>query len=233
MGEWSFNPLVAIGIVLAIMFFGYFFGLFEGRGQGYKKRIKEEKDDASLLPNLGEISSSSSQTPSDEIPVLNLSKDTSGMLRMKMDGKETNTLALDADQRKRLIEILTHMRPWLEGPSASTPPAQPQAATPSKPLPSPNTTPQQVSRPTTSNGDEPGPGPKSIVSQIDVELQSQIAGTPLADRSIRLQESLEGGVIVWVGVNKYENIEHVPDEDIKAAFKAAVAEWEKKYTPGL
>ena len=31
-----------IGIALVAMFFGYGFGLWEGRSQGYKKRKKEE-----------------------------------------------------------------------------------------------------------------------------------------------------------------------------------------------
>ena len=31
-----------VGIALASMFFGYFFGLAEGRGQGSRKRAKDE-----------------------------------------------------------------------------------------------------------------------------------------------------------------------------------------------
>jgi len=38
----EFDLLSLIGISLVAMFFGYFFGLFEGRGQGYIKRKKEE-----------------------------------------------------------------------------------------------------------------------------------------------------------------------------------------------
>jgi len=46
-------------------------------------------------------------------------------------------------------------------------------------------------------------------------------------------ESLTGGVNVYVGVTRYEAIDDVPDEEIKAAIRAAIAEWETKYTPGL
>ena len=48
-----------------------------------------------------------------------------------------------------------------------------------------------------------------------------------------MMESPSGGVIVFVGVNKYEGVEDVPNEDVKAAIRAAIAEWEQKYTPGL
>ena len=64
-------------------------------------------------------------------------------------------------------------------------------------------------------------------------LQARLARTPLAEKGIRLQESLDGGVIVWVGIDKYGGIDDVPDEQIKAALRAAIAEWENKYTPGL
>ncbi len=41
----QFNLFIVIGIGLAAMFFGYGFGLFEGRSQGYKKRKKEEPEE--------------------------------------------------------------------------------------------------------------------------------------------------------------------------------------------
>jgi hypothetical protein len=71
------------------------------------------------------------------------------------------------------------------------------------------------------------------VAQIDSVLQTRLAGTPLAEKGIRLQESPEGGVLVWVGVEKYGGIDDVPDAQIKTALRAAIAEWENKYTPGL
>jgi hypothetical protein len=71
------------------------------------------------------------------------------------------------------------------------------------------------------------------VAQIDSILQAQLAGTPLGERGIRLQESPEGGVIVWVGLNKYQGVDDVPDDQIKAAIRAAINTWEAKYTPGI
>jgi hypothetical protein len=71
------------------------------------------------------------------------------------------------------------------------------------------------------------------VEQVDAILQAQMVGTPLFEKGIRLQESPEGGVLVWVGINKFEGVDGVPDDDIKAAIRAAIAVWENKYTPGL
>jgi hypothetical protein len=73
----------------------------------------------------------------------------------------------------------------------------------------------------------------SIVNQIDTVLQARIADTSLAKRGIRLQESIQGGVEVYVGLNKFLAVDDVPDEEIKATIRAAIAEWEKKYTPGM
>jgi len=73
----------------------------------------------------------------------------------------------------------------------------------------------------------------SIVEQIDEILQARLSGTPLAERAIRLQPSPEGGVIVWVGLQKFAGVEEVADPDVQAIIRAATAEWEKKYTPGL
>jgi len=237
MVEWTLNPLVAIGIGIAIMFFGYAFGLFEGRGQGYKKRKKEETEEKKHTPPVEPLPPASPTFPSDEIPVLDVSMAPDGELRLKLDGQRMETSYLDAEGRKRLIAILTQMRPWLEAPKSESPPPQPQRTSSPKP-PTPAPAPAADERPTAppppdDEDDEPAPPPGSMVAQIDSLLQARLAGTPLAEKGIRLQEALGGGVIFWVGVSKYESVEDVSDEQAKAAIRAAIAEWEDKYTPGL
>jgi hypothetical protein len=34
-------------------------------------------------------------------------------------------------------------------------------------------------------------------------------------------------------LQKFDAIDDVPDETVKAAIRAAIAEWEKKYTPKI
>ena len=249
---WTLNPLVAIGIALAVMFFGYFFGLYEGRGQGYKNRQKEEAEERKQKP-AEPLPPASPPIPTDETPLLDVSMGMDGKLRLKMDGKRADTSALDAEKRKRLIEILTHMRPWLETPkpqpaqqpSASPPPRSvspqpaaqsPQASPPARPAPAPQPTPaQQPAAPAPDDDDDNDRAAESlsIVGQINSVLQARLAGTPLAGKGIRLQESLEGGVTVWVGISKFDGVDAVPDDEIKTVIRAAITEWENKYTPGL
>lgn len=73
----------------------------------------------------------------------------------------------------------------------------------------------------------------SIVQQIDTILQARLVDTPLEDKGIRLQESPEGAVEVTVGLKKFFSIDDVTDDKIRAAIRAAIREWEEKYTPGL
>ena len=247
MPEWLQSPVVVFGLAIAAMFFGYFFGLFEGRGQGYKRRQKEEAEQKKAEPVPEPLPSASPVVSPDETPMLDVSKHKSGRLRLSLDGQRTDPSTLTTDQRKRLIEVLTLIRPWLEGsksvqsPQEASPPAQP------RPAPSP----QAAPTPTASSSPQPPPAPRppvpppavdenapaaspqSIVAQIDSILHAQIADSPLAEKGIRLQESPEGGVLVWVGMDRFEGVEAVPDEQIKAAIRKAIAAWEDKYTPGL
>lgn len=252
MVEWLQNPLAIIAIVIGAMFFGYFFGLFEGRGQGYKKRQKEEAGDMKAAAPAEPLPPASPPVPSDEIPVLSVGMAPDGGLRLKLDGQRVDTSALDAEKRKRLIAILTQMRPWLEAPRSVQSPQgasssrgeqslEPRPASPPKGVPTPSLSPkatpdpapQPATPPLADDDDEAAPAPQSIVAQIDSVLQARLAGTSLERKGIRLQESPEGGVNVWVGVEKYGGIDEVPDTQIKTALRAAIAEWENKYTPGL
>jgi hypothetical protein len=116
-------------------------------------------------------------------------------------------------------------------PLFTPPPAPAQPATP--PLNSLFTPLTAAPKKADAQEDRPKPAAGSIVGQIDSILQTRMVGTPLAERRIYLAESPEGGVMVNVGTSKYMGIDDVPDNQIKTAIRAAIAEWEKKYTPGL
>jgi hypothetical protein len=228
--DWLQNPVVAIGLAIGAMFFGYFFGLFEGRGQGYKRRQAEETTEAGQNEPEAEVAplpSAPPVLPPDENSLLDVSRDNAGSLRLRLDGERIETDALTPEKRKRIIAVLTQIRPWLESPAPAPRSAQPAPAPESRPAQSPRPVPPPV-----VDEDEPA-APLSIVAQIDAILRAQLAGTPLMEKGIRLQESPEGGVIVWVGIQKYEGIDGVPDDQIKGAIRAAISAWESRYTPGI
>jgi hypothetical protein len=234
------------GIALVAMFFGYGFGLFEGRSQGYKNRKKEEateKKDA-LVVEVPQPAPEPVKIKVDDPGLLRI-KNEQGYITLDLDGARVDTTALTTDQRKRLIEMLNLMRPWLEGkpvpalvktpgipasqlsPATETPPAPQVQSAPSSPPPA------AVRQPTIAKEDRPIAPAGSIVTQIDTILQARMAGTPLEERGVFLTQSSEGGVIVYIGLTKYNGVDDVPDAEIKAAIRAAITEWENRYTPGL
>jgi hypothetical protein len=177
-------------------------------------------------------------------------KDESGSFVLDLDRRRVDPTSLAPDQRKRLIEILNIMRPWLESRPGSTPAAAAQPASfqpqptpsiqtssrsaPVQPVTSPPSQQSTSPRPATiPKEDRPSAPANSIVTQIDTILQARLEGTPLEERGIFLTQSPEGGVNVYVGLTRYNGVDEVPDPEIKAAIRAAISEWENKYTPGL
>ena len=229
--------LTIIIIALLAMFFGYGFGLFEGRGQGYKKRKAEEEQE----PKEKREPTPSPSTVTVEVddPGLLRIKNENGYLTLDLDGTRVNTSSLSPDQRKRLIEMLNVIRPWLE--NKSTPPMvipsthpQPAPVAQSFDTASPlSASPQDKPSASTAKSDRPAAPASSIVGQIDSILQQHLVGTPLEERGVFLAQSPEGGVNVYVGLTRYNGVDDVPDAEIKAAIRAAIADWENKYTPGL
>ncbi len=240
--NWSIVGWIA-GLV-----FVYLFGIWEGRGQGYKKRKREEEQQKKDQPPPPPQTVTETVTVTVDDPGLLRIKNENGSLALDLDGARVDPVALQPDQRKRLIEILGVMRPWLEGRAASAPSGTPSAPpapaadqTPSRPAPfqpapAPPPAASQSTAPkpaTIAKEDRPAAPANSMVGQIDRILQQRLAGTALEARGIFLTQSPQGGVNVYVGLTRYNAIDDVPDPEIKAAIRAAITEWEHKYTPGL
>jgi len=209
--------------------FVYLFGIFEGRTQGRKRRMEEEAQERKERPEPIH-----QQIKVDDPGILRI-KNEQGALKLDIDGQRVNPTTLSAEHRKRLIEILNVMRPWLDGKPASQPPASiSSTGGVSQTLP-PNPAPQKKdSSPfstTLIKNEEPELPPTSIVGQINFVLQQQILNTPLAGQGIKLIESITGGVTFIVGSNSYESIDDIPNEIIKSAIRNAIAVWEKKNSP--
>ncbi len=240
------NPIALIAIGLAAMFFGYFFGLLEGRGQGAKKQKAE--DDARVNIQTALPPPNPPGTPV-ENRLLGISLDERYQPQLELDGKRVNALQLEPDQRQRLIELMLILRPWVESNagqklnSAPQPAPRPMAGPLSSRLPQPAPTPAAPPIPASTPIPTAAPvlvvpvpepqAPTSLVGQVNAILQSRLIGTPLEEMGIRLVESANGGALVFVGDKTYEGVGDVTDPVVQAAIRAAISEWEKRYTPGL
>lgn len=80
-----------------------------------------------------------------------------------------------------------------------------------------------------SSSESPEP-PKSIAAQIDAILAERIAGTEWEARGLRVMELPEKGVVVLVGLEQYDSVDSVPDEEIRNLLQDCVAEWERRAT---
>jgi hypothetical protein len=176
-----------------------------------------------------------------DIEVLRAWRMRTGKVWLEMDkARLENKEALDPAQRRKLLELVLDLRPWLElsAAAAPEPAAQPAAATPppvqptapvvSPPPPTMSAKPvptQPVVK--TDPEEKPKISMKSIVEQIDDVLQAKLSGTAYVNNDIHLLESPGGGVVVQVDLRKFEGIDAVPDAGIKDLIRLAVSEWEK------
>ncbi|OGN73661.1 MAG: hypothetical protein A2X25_14980 [Chloroflexi bacterium GWB2_49_20] len=217
--EWD---LKTIGIITALFFIGYIIGLVEAaikqKNKDKKKAREEEKEKIELPP-----------TPVKQPNLLSINRNQSNDLVLELGGQTiTNKDELTPENRHTLVDLLVEMRPWLESSPATpvTPPFESQPEPPKvKPQVVPPVTPPLSVPPAQSPPVKPT---GSIVSQIDSVLQARLVASPLSNLGIRLLEAPTGGVLVYIGLNKYEGIDSVPNPEIKAFIRQAVAEWEKQ-----
>jgi hypothetical protein len=232
-----------VGWIIGLVFV-YVFGLFEGRNQGYKRRKAEETREKNDQPPL------KPETLTMQDPGLLRFRNENGAFTLDLDGAPVNPVSLSPEQRKRLVEVLNLMRPWLVERSAPAPSASGRAPAPApinpdftgqgrpaadQPVPAPPPPGPVLRAPKPliiEKEDRPAAPANSMVTQIDDILQARLEGTALEERGIFLTQSPDGSVAVYVGLTRYSGIDEVPDAEIKTAIRAAIAEWEEKYTPG-
>ena len=70
----------------------------------------------------------------------------------------------------------------------------------------------------------------SLADQIDPILQSMLIDSPLAEQGISLMDIEGRGMVVNVGLDMYDSVDDVPDDEIRALIKKAVAVWENRAT---
>jgi len=241
----SFNPTpifyVIVGLLIG-MVIGWLIGFFDSNGRSAKKiQASEAQAEAAIAEANSKISlaeqriasaNRSSQNTQDDPGLLRLKTGSGGRITVEMDGAII-VPPLQYDKRRRLIELVSVFRSYLETGQLSQASIQPSASTQTPPglaatqsvasQPLPVAAPKPEAEKITST--------LSIVGQIDTVLQKRLMNSPLFKRGIRLQDSIRGGVDVYIGSQKYGTIDDVPDEDVKSEIRAAIAEWETRFTP--
>lgn len=215
--EWN---LKTIGIITTLFFLGYIIGLVEA---AIKQHLKDQKKGSQTEKAGEQIEPSPVKAPD----LLSLNLDSSGNLVTAIKGNLISSKEdLSPENRQVLINLLVKLRPWLETGELEKPQVQPAQVVPSVPSVEKKALKPQKPVPP-KKGDKPLP-PESMVAQIDAILQAQLTGSSLENRGIRLLETPSGGVQVFVGLQPYDGIQAVPDEEIKTAIKRAVSDWEKR-----
>jgi hypothetical protein len=148
---------------------------------------------------------------------------------------------LTPEQKKRVLRILQAWQEWSGGQPAPTAvsvaaPVQSTAAAPTvaaipATMPKLPTTPVSapakpgsVAQPQAAAKQEP----KSIVEQINDILEEMLVNSPEKARGIHLMDNGHEGVLVWVGIEKFNGVDEVPYPEVQDLIRTAVAKWEEE-----
>ena len=72
------------------------------------------------------------------------------------------------------------------------------------------------------------PEEESIASQVDEILQRKLDEQGMDEKAVRLL-NLEGqGMVIMVGLDKYADLDDVPDEELRDLIRESVSEWESR-----
>jgi hypothetical protein len=233
-------PAIILIVVAAVV--GYVLGIIDSRiTASLKKKVEENSAAAAASPTNAD------QNRLGEHTVLRVTIDQTLKWHLELDKVQVDDPnEISVEQRQRLINLVTQIKPWMDGKSGpgSAPLPTPQAA-PERPtlkslsavqpvLPPNNPAPKvDALRGLRSllNNEIKTPGKdksNSIVTMIDEVLQAKLLGTSLLSKSIRLEEGDMGEVIVFVGKERYSAVDDVPEPEIRAIIKSAISDWEKK-----
>jgi hypothetical protein len=207
-------------LFVLIFWFGFFTLIGVALGSFFENRINKRKGLRQPAPT-----SENSPATAEDMEILRAWRTRAGKLWLEMDGHRLDDkAALQPEQHRRLLNALVDLRPWLEGGSSES----------TAPRPAPMAVPAaQVSLPTARKdlpaGGKPQPAVSvlTIIQQINDVLQAKLAASPLKDRGIEIYEGVGGVVMVKDGINKYEGVDAVPDLQVQALIRQAVADWEK------
>ncbi len=70
--------------------------------------------------------------------------------------------------------------------------------------------------------------PKTVAGQISEIIDRMLEGNPLREKGIKLIENNHHGVDVWIGMEKFDGVDAVPNPEARQLIREAVAQWERE-----
>jgi hypothetical protein len=73
------------------------------------------------------------------------------------------------------------------------------------------------------------PSPRQLVDEIDELVQARIRELPdLVEPGVRLRQDTAGGLVIFVGNDRYDSLDKIPDKKVQALIREAIQEWESR-----
>ena len=145
---------------------------------------------------------------------------------------------LDTQSRDSLQDMIITINHWLDAAPPSDEPSDPSVSEEdlgvANEVPILNPT-QKTRNPFTvfSNAirasiPKPEPTGRDMLAEIDEILQVKLEDAELSEKAVRLLDWPNKGMVVMIGLDKYEEIDEIPAEDIQNIIRSAVMEWEQQ-----
>ena len=160
-------------------------------------------------------------------------------LIVEVDGAEfDHSVRLNARQRSHLGQIILELNAWLDAqmtphkasgdlrlPEDSNPEPEADEAPRPRLIVNPVNVLSNALKADVPKSQLPT---ESIVSQIDYILQEMLQDSPLQGEGVRLMEKPGQGTVVMIGLEKFSDVDDVPNDAIREMIHAAVREWEQQ-----
>jgi hypothetical protein len=211
--------ILLIFMVIFALAIGFFLGLFliSLDTPFIKKIIKKEPSEESEETGLSTAEEEPSQEPSPKEKIQKPTPDSRLLLKVwKEEGKapvyEMDGTYLDKEALPReLLNVIT-----IHEEASALPETKPQPVKEEAP---------SIAEPE----DEPDQEIKmlSVIDEVNEILQKKLADSPLAGKGIHLMENHNKEIRFWVGLNSYDDVDQIPDPEVRQIIDAAVKEWEE------
>jgi hypothetical protein len=208
-----------IFIIIFSLAIGFFLGLFLLSLNTPLTKSLTKNDEGS--PGLTDQDSSDQAMPTyrkpspDSVLILQVWKEEGKSPIYDMEGKY-----LKKDQLpKEILNVITIQE---DKPSQPEPPQPPSSAAPPPPV-------VDFTKIDDDDDDEDVEEVKmlSVVEEVNDILQKKLIGSPMAGKGIHMMENHNNEIRFWVGLNSFDDVEEIPDPEVRRIIDESVKEWEK------